>query len=114
MKMVREKSIRLSEMFITLIQQECGEFSFELYSPKNSEQRGSQISFKHINAYPIMQSLISHGVIGDYREPNILRFGISPLYMRFEDIWKAIMCLKSIMESREWDSEKFKKRNYVT
>ena len=114
MMMVREKSIRLSEMFITLIQQECAEFSFELYSPKNPEQRGSQISFKHINAYPIMQSLISHGVIGDYREPNILRFGISPLYMRFEDIWKAIMCLKSIMESREWDSEKFKKRNYVT
>ena len=114
MMMVREKSIRLSEMFITLIQQECAEFSFELYSPKNPEQRGSQISFKHINAYPIMQSLISHGVIGDYREPNILRFGISPLYMRFEDIWKAIMCLKSIMESGEWDSEKFKKRNYVT
>ena len=114
MKMVREKSIQLSEAFIALIQQECTEFGFELLSPKNADQRGSQISFKHDDAYPIMQTLISHGVIGDYREPNILRFGISPLYMRFEDIWEAIMCLKNIMESREWDSDQFKKRNYVT
>ncbi|MBT6771360.1 MAG: aminotransferase class V-fold PLP-dependent enzyme, partial [Thiotrichales bacterium] len=114
MTMVREKSIQLSETFITLIQQECAEFGFELLSPKNADLRGSQISFKHDNAYPIMQALISHGVIGDYREPNILRFGISPLYMRFEDIWEAIMCLKNIMESREWNSDRFKKRNYVT
>ena len=114
MLMVREKSIQLSEMFIALIQQECGEFDFELFSPKNADQRGSQVSFKHDDAYPIMQSLIAHGIIGDYREPNILRFGISPLYMRFEDIWEAIMCLKNIMKSREWDSDQFKKRNYVT
>ena len=112
--MVREKSIELSEAFMALIEQECAEFGFELLSPKNPDQRGSQISFKHDDAYPIMQTLISHGVIGDYREPNILRFGISPLYMRFEDIWEAIMCLKNIMESREWDSDQFKKRSYVT
>ena len=114
MIMVREKSIELSEAFMALIEQECAEFGFELLSPNNADQRGSQISFKHDDAYPIMQTLISHGVIGDYREPNILRFGISPLYMRFEDIWEAIMCLKNIMESREWDSDQFKKRNYVT
>ncbi len=114
MIMVREKSIELSEAFMALIEQECAEFGFELLSPKNADQRGSQISFKHDDAYPIMQALISHGVIGDYREPNILRFGISPLYMRFEDIWEAIMCLKNIMESREWDSDQFKKRSYVT
>ncbi len=114
MDQVREKSIQLSELFIELIQQECGDFGFELFSPTEANLRGSQISFKHENAYPIMQSLISRGVIGDYREPNILRFGISPLYMRFEDIWEAIMNLKTIMESREWDSDRFKKRNYVT
>ena len=114
MELVRKKSIELSEVFIDLIQQECGEYGFELFSPSNANQRGSQISFKHENAYPIMQSLISQGVIGDYREPNILRFGISPLYMRYQDIWKAIMCLKNIMQSNEWDSLNFKKRNYVT
>ena len=111
---IREKSIKLSEMFIQLIQQECNQFGFTLFSPKNSEQRGSQISFLHENAYSIIQALISHGIIGDYREPNVMRFGISPLYMRFEDVWNAITCLREIMQTGEWQSEKFKNKNYVT
>ena len=114
MEHVREKSIQLSELFIKLIKQECGDFGFELFSPIDAAHRGSQISYKHENAYPIMQSLISRGIIGDYREPNILRFGISPLYMRYEDVWSAIICLKNIMQSNEWDSSNFKIRNYVT
>ena len=114
LEQVREKSIQLSELFIKLIQQECGDFGFELFSPIDAALRGSQISYKHENAYPIMQSLISRGIIGDYREPNILRFGISPLYMRHEDVWSAIICLKNIMQSNEWDSSNFKIRNYVT
>ena len=114
LEQVREKSIQLSELFIKLIQQECGDFGFELFSPIDAAYRGSQISYKHENAYPIMQSLISRGIIGDYREPNILRFGISPLYMRYEDVWSAIICLKNIMQSNEWDSSNFKIRNYVT
>ena len=111
---IREKSTKLSEMFIQLMKQECTEFGFTLFSPKNSEQRGSQISFLHENAYSIIQALISHGIIGDYREPNVMRFGISPLYMRFEDVWNAITCLREIMQTGEWQSEKFKKKNYVT
>ena len=111
---IREKSIKLSEMFIQLMQQECTEFGFMLFSPKNSEQRGSQISFLHENAYSIIQALISHGIIGDYREPNVMRFGISPLYMRFEDVWNAITCLREIMQTGQWQSEKFKNKNYVT
>ena len=114
MEQVREKSIQLSEVFIELINQECDEFEFKLFSPNDSNLRGSQISYMHENAYPIMQSLLSRGVIGDYREPNILRFGISPLYMRYEDVWNAIMHLKKIMQSNEWDSSNFKVRNYVT
>ena len=114
LEQVREKSIQLSELFIKLIKQECGDFGFELFSPIDAALRGSQISYKHENAYPIMQSLISRGIIGDYREPNILRFGISPLYMRYEDVWSAIICLKNIMQSNEWDSSNFKIRNYVT
>ena len=111
---IREKSIKLSEMFIQLMKQECSEFGFTLFSPKNSEQRGSQISFLHENAYSIIQALISHGIIGDYREPNVMRFGISPLYMRFEDVWNAITCLREIMQTGQWQSEKFKNKNYVT
>ena len=114
LEQVREKSIQLSELFIKLIQQECGDFGFELFSPIDAALRGSQISYKHENAYPIMQSLISRGIIGDYREPNILRFGISPLYMMYEDVWNAIMHLKKIMQSNEWDSSNFMVRNYVT
>ncbi len=114
MEQVRKKSTQLSELFIELIEQECGEFGFKLFSPNDASQRGSQISYRHENAYPIMQSLISRGIIGDYREPNILRFGISPLYMRYEDVWSAIMCLKNIMQANEWDSSNFKIRNYVT
>ena len=111
---IREKSTKLSEMFIQLMKQECSEFGFTLFSPKNSEHRGSQISFLHENAYSIIQALISHGIIGDYREPNVMRFGISPLYMRFEDVWNAITCLREIMQTGEWQSEKFKNKNYVT
>jgi kynureninase len=111
---IREKSTKLSEMFIQLMKQECTEFGFTLFSPKNSEHRGSQISFLHENAYSIIQALISHGIIGDYREPNVMRFGISPLYMRFEDVWNAITCLREIMQTGQWQSEKFKNKNYVT
>ena len=114
MNVVREKSIKLSEMFIQLMQQECIKFGFELFSPRNAEQRGSQVSFTHGNGFSIMQTLISHSVVGDFRQPNILRFGFSPLYMRFEDVWDAVICLREIMQTKEWQSEQFNKRGYVT
>ena len=114
MNVVREKSIKLSEMFIQLMQQECIKFGFELFSPRNAEQRGSQVSFTHGNGFSIMQTLISHSVVGDFRQPNILRFGFSPLYMRFEDVWLAVICLRKIMQTKEWQSEQFNKRGYVT
>ena len=114
MNVVREKSIQLSEMFIQLMQQECIKFGFELFSPRNAEQRGSQVSFTHGNGFSIMQTLISHSVVGDFRQPNILRFGFSPLYMRFKDVWDAVICLREIMQTKEWQSEQFNKRGYVT
>ena len=114
MNVVREKSIKLSEMFIQLMQQECIKFGFELFSPRNAEQRGSQVSFTHGNGFSIMQTLISHSVVGDFRQPNILRFGFSPLYVRFEDVWDAVICLREIMQTKEWQSEQFNKRGYVT
>ena len=114
MNVVREKSIKLSEMFIQLMQQECIKFGFELFSPRNAEQRGSQVSFTHGNGFSIMQTLISHSVVGDFRQPNILRFGFSPLYIRFKDVWDAVICLREIMQTKEWQSEQFNKKDYVT
>jgi|TARA_B100000809_G_scaffold35700_1_gene31348 kynureninase len=115
LKIVREKSIKLSEMFIKLMDQECIEFDFTLISPLKNQDRGSQVSFTHSKGFSIMQTLISRGIIGDFREPNILRFGLSPLYMRFENIWKAVLCLRKIMQTKEWESKKFnKKKGIVT
>jgi len=113
LKIVREKSIKLSEIFIKLMDQECIEFDFTLISPIKNQDRGSQVSFTHCRGFSIMQALISRGVIGDFREPNILRFGLSPLYMRFEDIWKAVRCLRTIMQTKEWESKRFNKKKGV-
>ena len=89
------------------------EFDFTLISPIKNQDRGSQVSFTHCRGFSIMQALISRGVIGDFREPNILRFGLSPLYMRFEDIWKAVRCLRTIMQTKEWESKRFNKKKGV-
>ena len=115
MKLVREKSIQLSEMLIRLMQQECAAFGFELFSPRECrETRQSSFLCAYNNGFSIMQALISHGVVGDFREPNILRFGISPLYMRYVDVWDAVICLRKIMQTDEWQSEQFNQRSFVT
>ena len=114
MNQIRKKSLKLGEIFIDLMNQECSDFGFKLISPTINKERGSQISFSHKNAYQIIQALISYGVIGDFRHPNILRFGLSPLYMRYEDLIDAINCLKKIMVSEEWKSQKYNKKYYVT
>ena len=89
-------------------------FKFLGSSPIDFRKRGSQVSFTHPNGFPIMQALISRGFIGDFRHPNILRFGISPLYMKFEDIWNLVKHLKEIMKKKEWEYAKFKKKKVVT
>jgi len=76
--------------------------------------RGSQVSFLHKNAFPIMQALISKGVIGDYREPDILRFGFTPLYTSFADVWDAVEILSDIMANDTWKEDRFNVRGAVT
>ena len=111
---IRKKSIQLSDILIKLMEQECSKYGFKVFSPIDSRKRGSQVSFTHPNGFPIMQALISRGFIGDFRHPNILRFGISPLYMKFEDIWNLVKHLKEIMKKKEWEYAKFKKKKVVT
>ena len=111
---IRHKSLALSDLFWSLMDDHCGEFGFECIAPRAHERRGSHLSFSHPQAYPIMQSLIDRGVIGDFRQPDLIRFGFTPLYLRFADIWDAVMILRDVMLTESWKSARFQQRNAVT
>ncbi|MDR6265668.1 kynureninase [Roseobacter sp. N2S] len=114
MTALRTKNMQLGDLFIALVEQELAGMNFDLASPRNSENRGSQVSLTHADGYPIMQALIARGVIGDFRTPDILRFGFAAPYVQFIDIWNAVRHLREIMETGEWDQPKFKTRQAVT
>ncbi|MDG1709150.1 MAG: kynureninase, partial [Emcibacteraceae bacterium] len=86
---LRKKSQGLTQYFIELVEAKCAGMGLKLISPRDPEQRGSQVSFTHEHGYPVMSALIDHKVIGDFRAPNIIRFGFSALYNSYEDVWKA-------------------------
>ena len=111
---IRAKSVALSELFVELIEERCGEFGFEFVCPTNSTERGSQIAFAHPHAYEMVQALIARDVIGDFRAPNIMRFGLTPLYLSYSDITEAVERLRSICLNREWDRPEFRERAAVT
>jgi kynureninase len=83
-------------------------------SPEDPTDRGSQLSFRHPDAYAISQALIARGVIGDFRDPDILRFGLAPAYTRFEDCWNAAQALGEVLESGEWERPEYRQRAAVT
>ena len=114
MAAVRRKSLALSRLFIDLVAQHGAGLGLTLASPLRDEQRGSQVSFAHPEGYAVMQALIARGVIGDFRAPDILRFGFAPLYLRFVEIWDAVASLREILGTREWDRAEFKARAAVT
>lgn len=111
---LRAKSMGLSELFIQLCQtnQQLGELT--LVSPRNSHDRGSQLAFAHPAAYSICQALIEHGVIADFRAPDILRIGLAPLYLRYEDIWDAVQILAEIMMNKSYLQDQFSRPQKVT
>lgn len=114
MAAIRHKSVLLTEAFIALVEQECAGHGFSLVTPRDAAIRGSQVSFRHPDGYAIVQALIARGVIGDFRTPDILRFGFAPLYIRFRDVWSAVSHLSDIMESGDWDRPEFKQKAAVT
>lgn len=114
MPSLREKSVALTERFIQLVESRCGKYGFELATPRDFSQRGSQVSFRHPQAWPIMQALIERGVIGDFRKPDYIRFGFAPLYIRHVDVWDAVDALRDIMDSGAWQEARFQKLNAVT
>ena len=111
---LRAKSVALSELFIALVEQECGDFGFELASPREASARGSQVSLRHPEGYAVVQALIAEGVIGDFRAPDILRFGFAPAYVRFVDVWNTVALLQEIMAERRWDRPESRARAKVT
>jgi len=114
MEDVRRKNMALGDLFIALVEQELGGMGFELASPKDPHARGSQVSLTHDNGYAIMQAIIARGVVGDFRAPNILRFGFAAPYVRYVDIWDAVAHIRDVMETAEWDRPEFKERRAVT
>jgi kynureninase len=109
---VRASSIALSERFIKEIELRCPDLT--LASPRDPKRRGSQVSFRHPDGYPIMQALIAHGVIGDFRAPDMLRFGFTPLYIDEQDILRAAEVIEAVVGGRIWDSSEYRKREIVT
>jgi kynureninase len=111
---LRAKSIALSEMFIALVERECAGYGLELASPRDAGRRGSQVSLRHPEGYAIVQELAAAGVIGDFRSPDLLRFGFAPAYLRFADVWDAVAALSTIMESGSWNRSRYRERAKVT
>jgi kynureninase len=109
---VRAKSIELCDLFISLVEESCPDLT--LASPRDGETRGSQISFAFEEGYAAMQALIARGVIGDFRAPNIMRFGLTPLYIDEADVRGAVDILADIMTNRLWDRPEYKIRAAVT
>jgi kynureninase len=106
------KSIRLFDLFAGLVEAHCP--GLACISPREPERRGSHISFAHPHAFELCQALIVDGVIGDFRAPDVIRFGLTPLYLGFEDIWVAVERMRDILATGRWRDSRFAVRGKVT
>lgn len=114
MAAVRAKSLALTDRLIAAVAERCGADALALVTPRDHRWRGSQVSFFHPQGFAVMQALIARGIVGDYREPGILRFGIAPLYLRHADIEDAAAGLAEVLASRAWTRPEFRTRRAVT
>jgi kynureninase len=112
MASIREKSVALTSLFIELVERHCP--GLELASPRDARIRGSQVSFRHEHGYALMQALISRGVIGDFRAPDIVRFGFTPLYTSYCDVADAVTLMAGLLETGDWNRPEFHARSIVT
>ncbi len=110
---LQTKSRKLSQLFIDEVEARCGE-EVRLASPRDPASRGSHVVFSHPNGYAVMQALIARGVIGDFRAPDLMRFGFAPLYNNFAEIVRAAEILADILDTRQWDQPQFHERAKVT
>jgi kynureninase len=121
---IRAASIGLIDLFIREVEGRCpdlklasprnGVSDLKLASPRNGVRRGSQVSFRHEQGYAIMQALIARGVIGDFRAPDSIRFGFTPLYLGEAEVLGAVDILEDIMTRRLWDQPEYRRKALVT
>lgn len=113
---LRRASLALTDQFIVGVEAACPpeKFGLTLATPRDHAMRGSQVSFRHPQGYAIMQALIAHGVVGDFRAPDIIRFGFTPLFTDAGDVARAVAVLSEIMAKSLWDTPEFKARKKVT
>lgn len=114
MAAIRAKSLQLGHVFMNLMDEHCAGFGFTLASPREDGLRGSHVSYVHPHGYGIMQALKERGVIGDFRDPDVLRFGLTPLYLRHVDMLDAVLRLREICETGAWDDPRWAVRAAVT
>jgi kynureninase len=110
---VRAKSLAMTDLFIALVEERLPGV-FEVVTPLEHAKRGSQVALRHPEGYAIIQSLIANGVIGDFRAPDICRFGFTPLYLRFVDVFDAVERIVDVMDSESFRDPRFAVRNAVT
>ncbi|MBK8594549.1 MAG: kynureninase [Holophagales bacterium] len=113
LSLVREKSEKLTSFFVEAVEQECGA-AVRLVSPRDPVRRGSQVSFAYPDGYAVIQALVARGVVGDFRVPDVLRFGFAPLYVRFVDTWDAARALAEVLSSHAHERPEFRRRLAVT
>jgi kynureninase len=111
---LRAKSLALTDFFIALADERLAPYGVTVEAPRDHRHRGSQVCLRHPSAYGLVQALIARGVVGDFREPDLARFGFSPLYLRFVDVWDATEHLAEVLRSREWERPAYQARATVT
>jgi kynureninase len=111
---LRAKSMALGNLFIGIADATLEGLGVAVASPREASARGSQVSLSHANGYAIIQALIANGIIGDFRAPDILRFGLAPLYVRFVDVFDTVETIGRILRTGEWNQPKFLSRKTVT
>ncbi|MBA3677011.1 MAG: kynureninase [Sphingosinicella sp.] len=108
------KSVSLFDLVVRTVEERCAGFGLECISPADPALRGSHISYRHPHAFEICQALIDAGVIGDFRAPDVVRFGLTPLYLSHADIWEGVDRMVAILESESWREPRFAVRGKVT
>ena len=108
------KGQALCSAFVDGVEDRCAGLGLALATPRDPASRGSHVSFRHAQGWPVMQALIARGVIGDFRAPDILRFGFTPLYVGFEEVWHAVEALRDTLATGAWDELAYHARAAVT
>lgn len=111
---LRAKSLALTSLFIALVEDRLSAHPLTLITPRDESLRGSHVSFRHPDGFAVMKALIAEGVVGDYREPEVLRFGFAPLYNGYAEVWDAVETLRRVLDDEIWRAPEFQERGAVT